>query len=304
MNPLEDNLTSRHKRNKSSLMDSQTTSSPKRGSQVDDPLMSPVRSVPFMHTRNDSHTNITNVPHLNFSPRASQVNLASPYYDQPRSYQASRENFGEASPSKRASHTYYPSLTQDSPTKAPVEQTSLKRSPTKASSVYSTATKTSRTRSTTPSLPDSNWITHPSPSPSPSPPSEISHLRNKAAYQPLHQSSPFEYSSTVHDENLIPRPLEMHPPTPPPDQQKARQEARALTPSTGNAAITQGNWGPGMVGIGKARAWGGMGGGGRVVSRSGVEVRQGGIYPSGGVRAREVSGKVMEEGRGNDAIWR
>ena len=66
-----------------------------------------------------------------------------------------------------------------------------------------------------------------------------------------------------------------------------------------------------MVGIGKARAWGGMGrsgagnlgGGGRVVSRSGVEVRQGGILPSGGVRAREVSGKVMEEGRGGKAEW-
>ena len=65
-----------------------------------------------------------------------------------------------------------------------------------------------------------------------------------------------------------------------------------------------------MVGIGKARAWGGMGrtggdsmgGGGRVVSRSGVEVRQGGILPSGGVRAREVRGKVMEEGRGT-AQW-
>lgn len=66
-----------------------------------------------------------------------------------------------------------------------------------------------------------------------------------------------------------------------------------------------------MVGIGKARAWGGMGsgagaigGGGRVVSRSGVEVRDGGILPSGGVRAREVSGKVMEEGRGETQGWR
>lgn len=63
-----------------------------------------------------------------------------------------------------------------------------------------------------------------------------------------------------------------------------------------------------MVGIGKARAWGGMGrsgigGGGRVVSRSGIEVRQGGILPMGGVRAREVSGKVMEEGRGDTGGW-
>ena len=48
---------------------------------------------------------------------------------------------------------------------------------------------------------------------------------------------------------------------------------------------------------------GGMGGGGRVVSRSGVEVRDGGILPSGGVRARVVSGKVMEEGRGAGGGW-
>lgn len=64
------------------------------------------------------------------------------------------------------------------------------------------------------------------------------------------------------------------------------------------------------MGLGKARAWGGMGrsgggmgGAGRVVSRSGVEVRDGGILPSGGVRAREVSGKVMEEGRGRGGGW-
>jgi len=48
---------------------------------------------------------------------------------------------------------------------------------------------------------------------------------------------------------------------------------------------------------------GGWGGGARVVSRSGIEVRQGGILPMGGVRAREVSGKVMEEGRGHTGSW-
>ena len=64
------------------------------------------------------------------------------------------------------------------------------------------------------------------------------------------------------------------------------------------------------MGLGKARAWGGMGrrdggmgGAGRVVSRSGVEVRNEGILPSGGVRAREVSWKVMEEGRGAGGGW-
>lgn len=123
----------------------------------------------------------------------------------------------------------------------------------------------------------------------------------------------------------MPRPLEMNPPTPPIQQQKRRQAPgqRALTPGNGNA---QGTWdGPGTIGIGKARAWGGMGrsaggmgaagrgsgpmngggrgGGGRVVSRSGVEVGARGILPNGGVRAREVSGKVMEEGRGTGSGW-
>ena len=76
-------------------------------------------------------------------------------------------------------------------------------------------------------------------------------------------------------------------------------EGRALTPSTGN-------WGPGIIGIGKARQWGNgnrNGGVARVVSRSGVEISQSGILPNGGVRAREVSGKTMEEGRGSGA-WR
>ena len=88
-------------------------------------------------------------------------------------------------------------------------------------------------------------------------------------------------------------------------------EQRALTPGNGNHG--RGNWGfgPGTVGIGKARAWGelgqprgGGGGGTRVVSRSGVEVRDGGILPNGGIRAREVSGKIMEEGRGGAGQWR
>ena len=84
-----------------------------------------------------------------------------------------------------------------------------------------------------------------------------------------------------------------------------KNDYRVLTPADGNSvnSCLIGNSGPGTLGIGKARQWGGMGGGGagggtRVISRSGVEVRQGGILPSGGVRAREVSGKVMEEGRG------
>ncbi|KAI4227460.1 MAG: hypothetical protein LQ349_006709, partial [Xanthoria aureola] len=79
MNPLEDNLTSRHKRNKSELLDirhGQTTTavSSKRDSRVDEPLMAPVRSVPFMHTRTESSSDVNNFPHLHLSTRASQAN--------------------------------------------------------------------------------------------------------------------------------------------------------------------------------------------------------------------------------------
>ena len=423
MNPLEDNLTSRHKRNKSSLLDnrmSQTSTSTDRvrESKAEDPLMD-IPTVPFMHTRNDSYSNITNVSHPNASARASRTNLSTRFYNQPPAHRSTHteiegpfydlplsqrstqtkihsENndqsrsryechsnttssphlntsnkvsladlatpFYDQSPAHRSPHTeikgpfydqqsalnrssrtMFPVLSQGespakhtnqptvirSPTKSSsiysnttnhtnqTDQPTITRSPTKSSSIYSASTITTlamsrpastRPRSTAPSLPDSNWITHPSPSPSP--PRELKHLLNKQSYQPLSQISPFEY--TTNNENY--RPLEMNPPTPPLNQQKrrggARVEQRALTPGTGNLG-QGGGWAPGIVGMGKAKAWGGMGtsgpagtgGVGRVISRSGVEVQERGILPSGGIRAREVSGKVMEEGRTGTGLW-
>lgn len=426
MNPLEDNLTSRHKRHKSSLLDSgmsqNSTSTDKyRESKAEDPLMAHP-TVPFMHTRNDSHSNITNVshpkasarasranllspfydqppahrsphteikgpfydlplsqrssrtkfqsqnndqprsprndsrcnitsaPHLNTSDRMSRTDLATPFYDQPPAHRSSRTEirgpfYDQQSPTPQSS--LFPDLAQgESPSKKAnqpavlrspprsssvysnttipanqINQPTILRSPTKSSSIYSTSTiptiATSRAvsirpRSTAPSLPDSNWITHPSPppSPSPSPPRELKHLLNRPSYQPLLQTPPFEY--TNNKENF--RPLEMNPPTPPLNQQKrragARVEQRALAPGIGNLG-QGGGWAPGMVGIGKAKAWegmgrsgpAGMGGGGRVVSRSGVKIKERGIFPSGGIRAREVSGKVMEEGRTGTGGW-
>lgn len=428
MNPLEDNLTSRHKRNKSSLLDNRisqiSTSTEKlRDAKAEDPLMASP-TIPFMQTRNDSYSNITNVSHPNTSARASRTNLSTPFYNQPPAHRSphteirgpfydlplsqrssrtkieSPNNDQQRSPrndsnsniksaphlstsdavsrtdlttpfydqapahrssctevqgpfydrhsfSHRSSRTRFPVLSQDesptkqtnqstvirSPTKSSsvysnisnptnqINQKTLMRSPTKSSSIYSTSTITTiatsrpastRPRSTAPSLPDNNWITHPSPSssPSPSPPRELKHLLNKASYQPLSQTSPFEYATN--NENF--RPLEMNPPTPPLNQQNRRGgagvEQRALTPGTGNLG-QGGGWAPALVGIGKAKAWGGMGtsgpartgGGGRVVSRSGVEVKENGIFPSGGIRAREVSGKVMEEGRTTTGGW-
>ena len=432
MNPLEDNLTSRHKRNKSSLLDDHETQKPSsvdkiQESTAEDPLMASP-TVPFMHTRNDSYSNITSVSHPNASARASRTNLstpfydqppahrsphteirgpfydlplsqrssrtkiqsqpndelrsshkdshsyttsaphcntsnrvsrtdlATPFYDQPPAHRSSRTEiqgpfYNEHSSPHRSSRTMFPVLSQSespkrhtgqaavitSPTKSspafsnttrPADQNNqptIIRSPTKSSSIYSSSTITTittsppastRPRSIAPSLPDNNWITHPSPtsspspSASPSPPKELKHIFKNPSYQPLCQTSPFEY--TTNSENF--RPLQMNPPTPPLNQQKRRGgvggEQRALMPGTGNLG-QGGGWAPGMVGIGKTKVWGGMsrsgpagmGGGGRVVSRSGVEVKERGIFPSGGIRAREVSGKVMEEGRTGTGGW-
>lgn len=299
--------------------------------------------------RIDSHSDIASASHYNTGDRVSRNDFATPFYNQTPTHRSSRTEiqaplYHQDSPSHRSSRTMFPVLSQaespskqtnqpNSPTKSSsvdsnianpanhTNQPTLIRSPTKSSSIYSTSTITTiatsrpastRPRSTAPSLPDDNWITHPSPSssPAPSPPRELKHLLNKPSYQPLSQISPFEYTTNI--ENI--RPLEMNPPTPPLNQQKRRGGAgakqRTLTPGTGNLG-QGGGWAPGMVGIGKAKAWGGMGrsgpagmgGAGRVVSRSGVEVKERGIFPSGGIRAREVSGKVMEEGRNGTGGW-
>ena len=114
MNPLEDNLTSRHKRNKSSLLDNRisqattATANSQKDTKAEDPLMSPPRTVPFMHTRNSSHENITNIPHPNSSPRVSRTNLSTPFYDQPPSHRSSRidiqKPFYDQPVSQRSSH--------------------------------------------------------------------------------------------------------------------------------------------------------------------------------------------------------
>lgn len=100
----------------------------------------------------------------------------------------------------------------------------------------------------------------------------------------------------------------MNPPTPPNAQWRGTQQ-RPLAPGTGNGSFGGGS--VGSLGIGKARGYGNLGtgstsmgarantGDGRVLSRSGVEVGHGeGV--GRGIRARDVSGKVAEEGRG---IW-
>lgn len=371
MNPLEDNLTSRHKRNKSELLDNRTsqastTISSKRDSRVDEPLISPVRSVPFMHTRNESSVNLNNVPHPHFSPRASRTNVSALLYDQPLSHRSSRTNtrqstFYSQSPAQHVSQTDLKPLPLsidhhdyiDTVSPLPEESTLL-RSPTKSSSVYTddlasrpTSTRPASTRppstrpfSTAPSLPppseysdtksngDSNWITHPSPVPSP--PIEFKHLRNSNPYQPLPKSSPYE-----NIENRTPKPLEMNPPTPVNARFEIQQgrrdvragttiDQRALMPGTGNTLGLRGqplDFNPqrrkevqrtrgygDMVGAGRLDGGNGYGYGaerkGRVVSRTGVEYVDAGQGMGRGMRAREVSGKLVEEGRsGQERGW-
>ena len=424
MNPLEANLTSRHKRKKSSILDDCLNSSSAlkpQARKAEDPLnASP--TVPFMHTRNDSYSNITRICNPSANARVSQRNLSAPHYDQKpahhsshteireqsydlalsqcssqtkiqtkavdrspcdesrsdlciRRYLSTRDsvlqtepafpfheqslvyhssrtgNHGHLDKKNKSSHcssrTMFPVLSEgeaelnqpNQPTFIhslnmsfsayannihPANQSNesnIIRSPTKSSSLYSTKTMTTRAtsrpasirpRSTAPSTPDDNWISHhsPSPSPSSSPPRELKHLLDRPSYQRLSQTSPFEYA--INDENI--RPLEMNPPTPPPNKQKSGVELgveqRMLTPGAGNFGQPK-TWSPKILGMGRTKAWGGMGrsdpagmgGAGRIVSRSGVEVKEKGIYPSGGIRAREVSGKVMEEGRMENGVW-
>ncbi|KAL9000391.1 MAG: hypothetical protein Q9169_000908 [Polycauliona sp. 2 TL-2023] len=370
MNPLEDNLTSRHKRNKSDLLEirqsqNSTAISSKRDSRIEEPLIAPVRSVPFMHTRTESSPDINNVPHPHFSPRASRTNtnISGPFYDQPPSNRPSRTNVQQQSfysqprnrrnsqPNTISSFRNHDHVTENDP--LPDEPLIL-RSPTKSSSIYtddftsrptstrppSTRPPTTRPLSTAPSLPastvteDNNWITHPSPPPSP--PAEFKHLRQGNPHQTLSQTS--RYVEKI--ENRTPRPLEMNPPTPVNALNGAQEQRtgstldqRALMPGTGNMlglrgkldfnppknregqSMQQQRLGDGYGelngrmgngnGNGKIRGAGGYPyhndasrGGGRVVSRSGVEV--GGPPVSGwgrGIRAREVSGKRVEEGR-------
>ena len=216
MNPLEDNLTSRHKRNKSSLLDNRTSgttaTTTNRNSKAEDSLISPPRTVPFLHTRADSLTNLANIPHPQTSPRASRHDLPSPYYDHPSSKRASQSNINISAPipPTRPASSLYPDASRSASTRP--------------------QSTNSRPRSTAPPLPsdDENWTTHPSPPPSP--PFELKHLR-KAPYQALPQSIPFD---TV--KRLTPRPLEMNPPTPPNAHapRHADQDFRALVPGTGN----------------------------------------------------------------------
>lgn len=288
MNPLEDNLTSRHKRNKSSLVDNrtsqQTTTAPmttNHNSTAEDGLISPPRTVPFLQTRADTLTNLANIPYPDSSPRNSHVDLPYPFHDEPLSKRTSIAEISPPPSPTRPTSSHYSDETRPDSTRPP---------------------STNRSRSTAPSIADEteNWITHPSPPPSLV---EFKHLRNPT-YQPVPQTIPYDVK-----EYITPRPLEMNPPTPPihyaPRRGGADQTSRVLVAGTGNMTgfgVSVGDQRNRYESLGNGRPRGGE----RVVSRTGVEV---GMKPGPSVgvgrvfRAREVSGKVAEEGRG-DGGWK
>ena len=303
MNPLEDNLTSRaHKRNKSSIIDNRTSqmtttsASSKRESGVDDPLISPPRTVPFMHTRTCSTDNIADVPHPSVSLRASRADAPEPFYDQPLSQRSSHANVAQRSLNRP--HSFY-----DQPQSQRSSHAQIPPQPIHSPSIYtdfsrptstrppSTRPNSTRPRSTAPSVPDDNWITYPSsPSPPTSPIHELRHLRTtRISYAPVPQSAP---TPAWNNENFSP--LEMNPPTPPNARRTQTPHQRPLVPGTGNSL---------GFGNGKLRDYEGLtkGYAGQRVVSSGRDMDDGEAINWGkGVRKRGVSGKVVEEGRGGE----
>ena len=274
MNPLEDNLASRHKRNKSSVSTALTESS-NRDSYLSAPLIDSPRNVPFVHTRNESTSSVS-------SPqRHSQQSPDAPFYQQPNSQRSSRANL-MTSPERRSARTStFERLDHPKPS-SPLQKSS------------------SDTQS------EENWVSYPSPSPSPPlhEPPEFQHLKNRDTRQ-QQITIPFKYDYT----NKSPRPLEMNPPTPPVTASwQVAANQRALKPINGNnsPAIWEDidfqndksslSHGPSngaadnqVPFYGKLR--GSVKRAARVVS-SGIDGKS-----ASGMRAREVSGKVAEEGR-------
>ncbi|MCJ1320617.1 hypothetical protein MMC15_005957 [Xylographa vitiligo] len=333
MNPLEDNLTSRHKRNKSSIS-APLIEVTNREKHLSAPLMDTPRAVPFLHTRTESSDSQTPHRRPGNSNRSSKVDLSM--YQQPSSNRSSRANLSvpnDTSPqhapsipyqkpiSNRSSRTNFSRPLEPS-TQPTAPNTHTHRSQTRPLSVPSPSSSSKSSNASN----NSNWTTHPSPP-------ELQHLRN------IHPNPSAPPPKIYNFTTMTPRPLEMNPPTPP-----ISTGGRALHPVSGNAA-----WHDdparrprphhargdsfGVVGdkaryygalhAGKGRVGGGSGsdggsgnGGGGGNGSGGSDAGKGSrVMSSGsrvggdwmgigkglgmGLRGRGVSGKVAEEGRAN-----
>ncbi|KAG5289254.1 hypothetical protein I7I48_08531 [Histoplasma ohiense] len=169
MNPLEDNLTSRpHKRTKFNIAevaakhmsDSTTDSSDfNRRSLVKDPLITPTRSLPFMHTRVDSVDAVDDSPRQSFysaqSYRYSRSDLPSQQARQHEQLQNTPVGITRTTARDRVGGLSRP-------------QSAIINTPPKRESLRPEAPETpSRNPSDVSSLSKENWFAYPS---SPSPP--------------------------------------------------------------------------------------------------------------------------------------
>ena len=339
MNPLEDNLTSRHKRNKSSMSTAFTDPS-NRDSAT--PLMSPSRSVPFAHTRSDSPSNPSQPQRRGpTSSRNSYIEFAGSIYEQPNVRRASRMDLSRTSRPTSTIHTEQssPSMGQSPSHPRSAVYLEHRNSPFRpTSTIYADVPRgTPRPPSSRPltagyksvEQDDSeNWVSHPSPPPSPPrfAPPELQHLRNLEPPRSHRASPPAPIKPTRYDKydyaSRTPKPLGMNPPTPLDPELRRSFEARALRDSDGNAYprytspsvwqdVRLDNDTPSssisgmLAGKRHSKIYGDLQeapktgrttqGLGRIVS-SGVETSDSKLGK--GVRAREVSGKLVEEGRG------
>ena len=338
MNPLEDNLTSRHKRNKSSL--STAISEPiNRDSSV--PLMSPSRSVPFATLRNDSCSNLSSSQkRIATSNRGPYVDLADNVHQQSKSQRSSWMDINQSRPASTINleHSRPPTRMSAIRPASTIYSEQNNSSPRPTSTAYAGLyTESPRLPSTRPPSSEytqierensENWISYPSPSPSPPrlAPPELQHLRNFNARQSRRASPPPPTQIIGYDQydysNRTPQPLGMHPPTSLHPEHRRSVEARALKASSGNidgrygspkawhdirlddATLKSGSSSPSTEKK-TTKIYGDLAGGqefrqprqglGRVVS-SGVDVGEFGLENA--IRARNVSGKVAEEGRG------
>jgi hypothetical protein len=202
MNPLEDNLTSRHKRNKSSISTA-TNASEKR---ISSPLESKRSSgaayedlsrpptIPFLHTRTLSTDSFSTYRSTPPPTRDGRLDLPSRQYQINSSRSSIKRNSGHGAPStpKRGSYADVP-LSDASPKRAsynevPLSDTSSMRSTRKVGNM-------AEAWFTADSLPGR---------------SSRSASPQKAAYQPLHQN----LDSSEDISFGLPNPLEAHPPTP------------------------------------------------------------------------------------------
>ncbi|KAH0538058.1 hypothetical protein FGG08_005320 [Glutinoglossum americanum] len=294
MNPLEDNLTSRHKKKNSSVSTtsekhmSQASSfyyptDENRSSRLGDPPVLPPLTIPFMHTRMNSTDSVNS---KSTTPRSSNRNSRADLPSQSGSpTRASRASLSRASPTRKtaSNRSSYASL-----------------SPDRQSNFHG-------------SLANDSWFTylhHAAPG------TNENHARTDSSIEDFTDPSPGEsylpqepptsrnlISPRKHAYAPLPNPLESHPPTPPPlngpgednnrpdailAQSSANRSSKRYYGELKPAATPK--KGPPVMGTyidlpPEAPV--------RAVSNTGAEFEE----VRGGTRRREVSGKVAEEGR-------